>query len=569
MNLTEWFIFFIGIQVLHFLGTWRLYISAGRKLWEASIPIYNAIVLMKIINRPTWWVILLFIPVINLIMIIIIWIETIRSFGKNSNTETALVVFSLGLYIIFLNYSQNIEYIKDRRLTSKTSFGEWMSSMMFAIIAATLVHTYFIQPFIIPTGSLEKSLLIGDFLFVSKFHYGARIPSTAISTPMVHDTLPIIRTRSYLKYPQFPYMRFPGFEKIKRNDIVVFNWPADTVRQFFVKEKGVRKPIDKKSNYVKRCIAIAGDTLQIKDGIVYINGQKNILPEWAKIQHTYIAYSSQGISSRKLIKLGFNDFNRVYKISNITQAKYRSLVPYIIGSKGNTVEDFVVITPSKGLSIDLVKRLDLKIAELKVQSKEINSTYEKIQILKKQDWIDSIKRNISFVKTPNENFFPNRITFDWNEDNFGPIVIPKKGARIKLERETYPLYKKVIEEYEKTKVIREPNVFKIDNRITDNYTFKQNYYWMMGDNRHRSEDSRVWGFVPEDHVMGKPVFIWMSIENFNDGIRNWKIRWDRVFSKVNGKGKRVSYLPHFIVFLILIQFYSYIRKKIKNKKSRI
>ena len=167
---------------------------------------------------------------------------------------------------------------------------ETISSLIFAIIAATIVHNYIIQPYIIPTGSLEKSLLIGDFLFVSKFHYGARAPMTAVSLPMVHDTIPLLKIRSYLKNPQYPYLRLPAIQKIKRNDIVVFNWPADTVRKFFVKEKGVKKPIDKKSNYVKRCIGIPGDTLEIINGFVYNNGVKNVLPDRARVQYNFNAY---------------------------------------------------------------------------------------------------------------------------------------------------------------------------------------------------------------------------------------------------------------------------------------
>ena len=471
----------------------------------------------------------------------------------------------MGFYISYLNYNKKTRYITDKVLENKSAFGEWISSMMFAIIAATLVHTYFIQPFIIPTGSLEKSLLIGDFLFVSKFHYGARLPTTPIALPMVHDTIPIIKTRSYLKKPQLPFYRLPGLQKIKRNDIVVFNWPADTVRQFFVREKGVRKPIDKKSNYVKRCVGIAGDTLEIRDGIVYINNLQNTLPEWAKIQHTYTIYNNNGVSSRKLIQYGIEDFERVYSIKNITQSSFDALIPYITGRRGNTVEDFSVITNSRGLPLDLVKNLGLVISELIPKKKIINSTYENVLKFQKSVEYDSIIRNVSMTRTPNENFFPNRISYDWNEDNFGPITIPKKGAEIVLNKKTYPLYKKIIEEYEGNKVIRKNNNFIINDIIVKSYTFKENYYWMMGDNRHRSEDSRVWGFVPENHIMGKPVFIWMSIERFNDGFKNWKIRWNRVFSIVNGEGDRKSYLPHFLIFIFLWQILVIIMRFLKKR----
>ena len=565
MDAKEWLIFILLLQFIHFVSTWRLYSLAGKKSWASLIPVYNVIILMDIIKRPRWWVLLIFIPVVNILMFSIIWIETIRCFGKKSTAQSILVLITLGFYISYLNYNKKTRYITDKVLENKSAFGEWISSMMFAIIAATLVHTYFIQPFIIPTGSLEKSLLIGDFLFVSKFHYGARLPTTPIALPMVHDTIPIIKTRSYLKKPQLPFYRLPGLQKIKRNDIVVFNWPADTVRQFFVREKGVRKPIDKKSNYVKRCVGIAGDTLEIRDGIVYINNLQNTLPEWAKIQHTYTIYNNNGVSSRKLIQYGIEDFERVYSIKNITQSSFDALIPYITGRRGNTVEDFSVITNSRGLPLDLVKNLGLVISELIPKKKIINSTYENVLKFQKSVEYDSIIRNVSMTRTPNENFFPNRISYDWNEDNFGPITIPKKGAEIVLNKKTYPLYKKIIEEYEGNKVIRKNNNFIINDIIEKSYTFKENYYWMMGDNRHRSEDSRVWGFVPENHIMGKPVFIWMSIDRFNDGFKNWKIRWNRVFSIVNGEGDRKSYLPHFLIFIFLWQILVIIMRFLKKR----
>ena len=232
MTFIEWFIFFLVIQVIHFTGTWKLYQRANRKAWEAAIPIYNAVILMKIINRPKWWVILLFIPVINQLMFPILWIETARSFGFNKRKDTALVLLTLGFYLFFINYATNSTYKLNRSLKPRTALGEWVSSIAFAIIAATLVHTYVMQPYTIPTSSLEKTLLVGDYLFVSKFHYGARVPTTTIATPMLHDsiTTAIIsekNTKSYLNKPLLPYLRIPGFQKIKRNDIVVFNWPVD------------------------------------------------------------------------------------------------------------------------------------------------------------------------------------------------------------------------------------------------------------------------------------------------------------------------------------------------------
>ena len=232
---------------------------------------------MKIINRPTWWTLLLFIPVINLIMFPVVWVETLRSFGKNSTTDTVLGIFTCGLYIYYINYTQDVKYIAERSLVAKTKTGDTVSSLLFAVVVATLVHTYVMQPFTIPTSSLEKSLLVGDFLFVSKFHFGARTPMTTVAAPMVHDTLPLLKTKSYLSWPQLPYFRFPGFQKIHKNDIVVFNWPADTVYKFFdTSGRSILKPVDKKSNYVKRCQGTSGDSLQIKNGTVFINESPDV-----------------------------------------------------------------------------------------------------------------------------------------------------------------------------------------------------------------------------------------------------------------------------------------------------
>ena len=257
MTITQWFIFFLAVQVIHFLGTWKLYVRAGRKAWEAAVPVYNAVILMKIINRPWWYTILLFIPIVNLIMFPVVWTETARSFGFNKYKDTALVVLTLGLYLFYINYATDAPHIKDRSLMPKSSSGEWVSSILFAIVAATVVHTYFMQPFTIPTSSLEKTLLVGDYLFVSKFHYGARAPMTTVATPMLHDTLIGTKKRSYLSSPELPYFRLPGFQKIKRNDIVVFSWPVDTLVDIYHPYgKTAYKPIDKKSNYVKRCVGI-------------------------------------------------------------------------------------------------------------------------------------------------------------------------------------------------------------------------------------------------------------------------------------------------------------------------
>lgn len=567
MSWSGWLLLFVVLNGVHFLSTWKLYIAAGKNAWEAAVPIYNAIVLMEIIHRPRWWVLLMLIPIINLIIIPVIWVETIRSFGFNSTKETALVLITGGLYTATKNYGSTLKHEKERSLKPKTAFGEWVSSILFAVVAATLVHTYIMQPYIIPTGSLEKTLLVGDFLFVSKFHYGSRVPMTTVSFPMVHDTLPVLNIRSYLKKPQLPYLRLPGLQKIERNEIVVFSWPADTVRQFFVKEAGVRKPIDKKSNYVKRCVAIPGDTLQIIDGLVHIDGEKTQLPQRARVQYVHTLSHNEGISAKKLLDLGYKDFTRTYKIKGITQQSFNVIRPYILGTTGTSVEDFKVITSSRGLPIEIVQQLRLQVTEVLARERQLTLTLNEAKELAIQPWVDTVVRRNQAESIPNTNFFPNALPYDWNEDNFGPLVLPKKGMQVTLTRENYPIYKKLIREYEKNDFIREADRFYLNGQEVTQYTFKQDYYWMMGDNRHKSEDSRFWGFVPADHIVGKPVFIWFSIEGINDGIKNWRIRWSRLFTTVGLEGKPRSYFPHFIVIVVLWQLFSWYRKRKVKKET--
>jgi len=564
MTIFEWLIFFLVVQVIHGLGTWKLYVKSGYNSELAFIPVYNAVILMKIINRPTWWVILLFLPIINLLIFPVIWVETARSFGKNTTLDTIAAVASLGFFIYLINYSSKSEYISERDINPKTAFGEWLGSIIFAVILATFVHTYLIQPYIVPTGSLEKSILIGDFLFVSKFHYGARAPQTAVSFPMVHDTIVGTGIRSYLNKPQIPYFRLPGFQNIKRNEIVTFSWPADTVRKFFVREKGVKKPIDKKSNYVKRCVALPSDTLEIINGLIHINGKKSIMPYRAKPIYTYSAYNSKGVSASNLIKLGVSDIQRKFKIQEINQYKFEQIRPYLLNVIDNSPENFIVITKSKGIPYEIRLNSRISMTEIKDTKTDLFLTNKEADLISKSNILDSLKRTFNEIKSYNTSYFPNNIRFDWNEDNFGPIIIPKRNTTVDLTKNNLPIYKKIIREYEKNELTLDLNgTIRINNIETNSYTFKQDYYWMMGDNRYRSEDSRSWGFVPEDHIVGKPVFIWFSIDGINDGFKNWKIRWDRVFTTINLDGEPKSYRWYFLIGVLGVLIYSEIKKRRK------
>lgn len=550
MNGTQWILFILLVQVIHFLGTWKLYVKAGRKAWEAAIPIYNAIVLMQIINRPKWWVVLLFIPIINLLMFPVIWVETIRSYGRNTPLESWLVVLTLGFYIYYVNYALDVTYIQDRSLQPRTALGEWVSSIVFAIVAATLVHTYFIQPYVIPTGSLERTLRVGDFLFVSKFHYGARTPMTTVAAPMVHDTLPVIGIPSYVNNPQLPYFRLPGFTKVDRNDIVVFSWPADTVRRFFKKEAGVVKPIDKKSNYVKRCVGIPGDSLEVRDGYVFINGKQLDLPGSAKPQYDYSIYSSKGVSSRLLEKYGVTDFTRKYFSNPLNQQQAQAVNQYLLGYNQRKDGQLELYTKSTGIPPSAIKKYGLSLREVTDRERLIPLTDDMVDALKKESSIDSIVRQITPVGKRGTNLFPQSPDYPWNYSQLGPIYIPEKGATVALNLKTLPLYKKIIRDYELNTISVAGNQISINGEVTDSYTFKQDYFWMMGDNRDHSEDSRAWGYVPENHIVGTPIFIWMSFDNFTESISNWRPRWDRIFTTVNGEGEPQSYFKYFLILLV-------------------
>ncbi|MEX6626160.1 signal peptidase I [Tenacibaculum salmonis] len=526
MTFIEWFIFFLIVQVIHFLGTWKLYVKAGRKAWEAAIPVYNAIVLMQIINRPKWWVILLFVPVVNLLMFPILWIETCRSFGFNKRTDTLLAVFTLGFYIYYINYITKTPYIENRSLQPNSPLGEWVSSIAFAIIAATLVHTYFMQPYTIPTSSLEKTLLVGDYLFVSKFHYGARIPTTTIAAPMAHDTLPILGTKSFisddknkdgfLNKASLPYMRIPGFQKIKRNDIVVFSWPSDSLKTMWGDKSGVAtyKPIDKKTNYVKRATGIAGDTLEVRDGYVFINGKKTVLPDRAKPQW-YFKVDTQG---KKLSNETIREFNR--------------------NGEGQMSNDGIYY---------------------------LNLTDDEATSLRKNTIVKSVTKYLTPSGTYDASVFPHSPKYAWSNDNFGPLYIPKAGVTVALNEDTIPFYEQIIRRYENNDLTIFGDDIYINGKKAESYTFKQDYYWMMGDNRQKSLDARSWGYVPFDHVVGKPVMIWLSWNPNAPGFVSKinSIRWDRMFTTVGGSGKPTSYLWLAIMLIAGYTFYSF--KKGKKK----
>ena len=514
MTVVQWFIFFLAVQAIHFFGTWKLYVAAGRKSWEAAIPVYNAIVLLKIIGRPSWWTILLFLPIINLIIFPVIWIEILSSFGKSTTKDKVLGIVTFGLYIAYISYTQKLNYTADRSTEPLNKTADTISSLLFAIVVATFVHTYFIQPFTIPTSSLEKTLLVGDFLLVSKVNYGARTPMTTVALPMVHDTIPLTKKKSYLTWPELPYFRLPGFQTIERNDIVVFNWPIETVYKFR-DQSGLRvdKPIDKKSNYVKRCVGVPGDQFEIKDGIVFVNGKELILPERARPQFSY----KVALDGKTPI-----DFEYLLQDMDITDGA---------GFKKKKKRDTLFIAALTAANAEKLQQIPGITGVQKIISKEVES-----------------------------GIFPH--INKWNRDNFGPIYIPQQGKTVALNLETLPFYKAIITDYEKNDLKVTGSEIRINGKIATSYTFQQNYYWMMGDNRHNSEDSRYWGYVPENHIVGKPTFIWMSYDSNAKGMK--KIRWERLFTTVSGEGQPQSYFKFFLLALVAYFIGEYFWKKRKS-----
>ena len=352
----------------------------------------------------------------------------------------------------------------------KSEIRNWLEAITFAVVAAHILRTFFIEAYTIPTSSMEKSMLIGDFLFVSKLAYGPRVPMTPVAIPLVHHTIPGTKKKSYSEIVKIPYHRMKGLGEIKRNDCVVFNWPAEKLD----------RPVDKKENYVKRCVGIAGDKIEIINGQLMVNDKPQNEPEGMKKQFSYsVKTKGSGLNPKVL-----------YKKFDVTE-----------GSRGSNVNEYNLFL-----------------------------TDEAASGLKSFTNVNSIKQNIDTSSNSSEYYFPNKRDFNWNIDIYGPITIPKKGSSINLSLKNIDLYKDIIQVYEENSLKILDDKIYINDTLTSEYKFKMNYYWMMGDNRHNSADSRMWGFLPENHVVGKALFVWMSWDRNGKGLN--KIRWERLFSSV-------------------------------------
>jgi signal peptidase I len=531
----EYLIFLLIQSIWWGVVSWKFFVAAGRPIWEAFVPFYNIYVMIKIAERPWWWLILIVLPVVGIVMTIVLVYEFLHVFGHRKTWQTAAVMLTFGIYQGFLNYFEPVKYVGRDPKVIKAALGDWANSILFAVVAATLIRATTFEAYTIPTSSMEKSLMVGDFLFVSKLHYGVRVPMTPISFPLVHNMLPFTEIKSYFDWPSIPYIRLPKFQDIKRGESVVFNYPVDT------------DPIDKKTNYVKRCVGIPGDTLQVTDRVLMINGEPFVFPDRANPQYKYYVRTNGAGFNREQLKKEFD-------INFLSSGDYR---------KDPSAQDVYSLTNTEYL----IFISDSSLGKFKTLP-NVEEVWPIIAPVSggnlPEEWPQTLKllgyQDTTSVLFPDPGHHgPRPFKNSW--DNYGPVYIPKAGDVIELNANTFWEYATVIEKYENNSLKIENGKYFINNEEATSYQFKQNYYWMMGDNRHNSQDSRYWGFVPEDHIVGKPVFIWMSLDKYGKGLN--KIRFDRVFTTVHGEGKRISYFWY--VMLVFLGIYGY--NKYKKRKT--
>lgn len=412
--------------------------------------------------------------------------------------------WALGLVVIYDYYfTRYIDKIyldryrafKSRNRAMKTVL-EWGEALLYAVVVVVPLKLYFFGMYVIPSSSMEHTLLIGDYLFVNKLHYGPKMANTPLSFPFVQHTLPLTdNTQSWLDWISCDYKRLKGFSEIKNDDVVVFNFPAgDTVALYepnrtyydlirregraaiYAKSKVIFRPVDKRENYIKRCVAIAGDSLRVMDGVVFVNGQQQ--QNIPGLQYQYVVRTNGA-------ELGVRFFDELQ--IRLDEVEYYK--------QGNTY--FMPLTADE-------------VAKVKALSEVV-----------------SVDRYIN-VGRPTDEIFPHRADlYSWTEDNYGTIWVPKAGVTVPLDMDNLPLYERIIKNYELNDLQVRDSVIHINGQVATSYTFRMDYYFMMGDNRHNSLDSRYWGFVPMDHIEGKASFVWLSITPGKSIFSG--IRWDRMF----------------------------------------
>jgi len=487
--------------------------------WKGLVPVLNFMELSEKVGRSRWYGLLYLVPIVAFFIVAGLTVATARSFGRDSLGYAAISVIYSPITFFRLAKDESAKYQGpiNERLVQKNPYAksvgrEWLESIVFAVFAAAFIRMFLVEAYVIPTPSMEGSLLVGDFLFVSKMSYGIRTPQTIAMVPLLHNRVPKLGTESYFKRPSLPYFRLPAIREIKRNDPIVFNWPVgDSVyitstrsytvnqvernkAQYLANDRELRqkvrdndyvvRPNDKKDHYIKRCIGAPGDSLQIINREVYINGSPGQVPE--NVQYSYITnLNGTTINKRDFIDIGLTPPSRFQSGD------------FQIGANGATL---AVLNQHE------INELQQRDSRISIAPRSVDTRPAEL-----------------FPHDPN-------ITSGWSVDNYGPIYIPEEGATVQLTKANLPFYKRVIGTYENNRLEVRGNDIIINGEKTTSYTFKQDYYWAMGDNRHNSEDSRMWGFVPHDHMVGKPLFIWFSTK---DGSLRNGIRWNRIFKSAN------------------------------------
>lgn len=546
--------------ILLFAGLYGVFKKAGEQPWKALVPVYNIVVWLKLLQKPWWWVFLVIIPAVGFYMLAVLIVLTSNAFGKRKFGEHVLAVCGYFVWMPWLGFSSANEWKGvPREEINKHFLKEWGEAAVFAVVAATLIRTFFFEAFVIPSSSMEGTLRVGDYLFVSKMSYGAKVPAIPLTFPFTHNTMPFTETTpSYVDWIELPEIRIPGWSDVERGDIVVFNFPeGDTVytgnrnrsyygfiramsqrtkmpesqiRKIYVPDSIVVHPTDKKDNYVKRCVATAGDKFEVRDQQIYINGAVQKYPK--EVQFSYNFNIPQGYGS-------WESFQDELNANGITDNFYYS--------QNDTLRQFTVSCSE---------------ANSKILEKITGSAVSRAFFEKGICDIPTLTP-MAFESTVDDVFPHDTTHFKWNRDNFGPLLIPKEGMTVKLSLDSLPLWRRIIEVYEHNTLEIKGGQIYINGQLATTYTFQQNYYFMMGDNRHNSLDSRYWGFVPEDHVVGKPVFVWMS-RGEHSGLRP-----DRMMTFVSKDGLSKSYLWFVIGGIAIYAGWSYYRgKKKKEAESK-
>jgi signal peptidase I len=526
MELIPWIL--LGLLLLIQIGTLPLlFRRAGMPFWLGAVPIVNLVMLLRLIRRPWYWAFALLVPGINLMMLTILHVELGICFGKRSTADQwrmgALPWWGL---IDLVRSEAAYTGPRDWTKTKKSGIREWSESILWAVIVASVVRTLLFEAFTIPTGSMEGSMLVGDYLYVSKTAYGAKLPQTPLTIPFMHNVVPGTMIPSYVEAFSLPFSRIPGTRGVQRYDAVVFNFPhGDTIvvdtelagHDYYaiLRREGIaaagndleaysadperfnamarsaldgrfglrQRPIDKEENYVKRCVGLPGETLEVRDRQVFIDGKAIESPMDLQFEYE-VTFTNQMNAKRAVDAL---------------ELTHVDLGPATLN--GERVVAVLALTDAE------------------------------VQALEGGSLVESIRRVDVSSRRGTLEMFPNVASeeFDtWDPDHVGPILIPQRGLQVRLDARNLALYRRVISVYEGHRLEQRPDGVYVDGLRTDTYTFGQDYYWMMGDNRHRSADSRMWGFVPETHIVGRASFIWFSRMNAAQH-GEAKVRWDRVF----------------------------------------